>query len=589
MPRRLAVPYVVCALLLARCACAEELFPKPGWQDEPNPFASPDAVVGGEISISGHQYPKSFNYYLDNNSFSAELFGAMYETLLTRHPLTLEHKPWLAERWSISEDKKTFTFWLNKQARWSDGRPVTAEDVQWTFDAIMSPTNLTGVHKVALERFERPDVLDTQTVKFTARQVHWENLDAVGFMAILPKHAYADKDFNKINFEFPVVSGLYRLGEVQEGVFAKLERRADWWAKDAPSSRGVGNFQTLKFKFFAARENALEAFKKGLLDLFPIYTARFWVEETKGEKFKKNWIVKQKVYNYSPVGFQGFAMNARRPPFDDGRVRRAMAHLLDREQINRTLMYDQYFMHRSYYEDLYTRENPCPNENIAFDPAKARALLKEAGWAANPETGLLAKDGRTLRVKFLARGPDTQKYLANYMEVLKDAGIELKIDQKDWASWVKDMDTFNFDMTWAAWGAGLFKDPEPMWLSKEADREGGNNYTGYRNARVDELIEQQKTIFDVERRHAICREIDGIVCRDVPYVLLWNINYTRLLYWNKFGMPRTVLSKYGTEEAAYWLWWLDEDSTADLEDAMKEGKALPPRPAEVRFDDVFKR
>jgi microcin C transport system substrate-binding protein len=149
------------------------------------------------------------------------------------------------------------------------------------------------------------------------------------------------------------------------------------------------------------------------------------------------------------------------------------------------------------------------------------------------------------------------------------------------------MEEFNFEMTWASWGAALRKDPEGMWASREADRKAGNNVTGFRDQRVDALIEKQKSIFDVAERHAIVREIDAILTRECPYVLLWNINYTRLLYWNRFGMPATVLSKFGDERSAYWYWWLDEDSAADLEDAKAEGLALPAPPAEVRFGEVF--
>ena len=150
------------------------------------------------------------------------------------------------------------------------------------------------------------------------------------------------------------------------------------------------------------------------------------------------------------------------------------------------------------------------------------------------------------------------------------------------------MEQFNFDMTWAAWGAGLFKDPESMWHSKEADRISGNNITGFRNADVDEMIERQKSIFDVQERNTIVREIDAIITREVPYVLLWNINYTRLLYWNKFGTPPQVLSKFGDERSAYSLWWYDEDAASDLAEAMEEDRALPARPVEVKFDAVFR-
>jgi len=568
---------------------AEEWFPGKNWKDAPNPLASPAAVVGGEMSIYVGEYPKSFNYYLDQNVFSSELFSAMYESLLTQNPVTLDFEPGLAEGWSIADDKQTFTFRLNPKASWSDGRPVTARDVQWTFDAIMKPENMTGAHKVALARFESPVVIDDRTLRFTAREVHWQNLDALASFAVLPRHVFESKDFNKINFEFPVVSGLYRLGTVKEGRFAVLERRGDWWNREAKRFKGVGNFKSLKLKFYAERDNAFEAFKNGDVDLYPVYTAHLWATQTDGDKFARHWIIKQKVYNYNPVGFQGFAMNMRRPPFGDLHVRKAMACLLDRPRMNSTLMHNQYFLHCSYYEDLYSADQPCPNEETAFDKDQARKFLAEAGWSVNAKTGLLEKEGKPFRFHFLSRETSTDKFLVIYQEALKDVGIEMLIDKKDLAAWAKDMDEFNFDMTWAAWSAGVRKDPEPMWYSAEAERRSGQNLSGVKNPEIDALIVRQRSIFDIRERHAICRQIDRLLSETVPYVLLWNINYTRLLYWNKFGMPPTVLGKYGDERAAYWYWWADEDAAAELRDAMRDGLALPGKPDSVRFDDVFGR
>lgn len=566
---------------------ADNNFPPAGWRDAPNPLASPHAVAGGEINVYAGQYPKSFNYYLDNNSFSADLFGALYETLLNMHPVSLQYEPGLAARWTIGDDKRTFTFHINPAAKWSDGRPVTAGDVKWTFDMIMSPTNMTGPHKVALVAFESPEVLDEHTIRFRAREVHWRNLGAAGGIQVMPRHVFEGRNFNAINFEFPVVSGPYRLGAVKEGAHAALERRDDWWNRASPGARGTANFRQIRFKFFAEQENAFEAFKKGELDLYAVYTARIWVNETGGDKFARNWIVKQKVSNHSPVSFQGFAMNMRRPPFDDVRVRHAMALLLNRERMNRTLMYNQYAMHRSYFEDLYSSTNPCPIPPVPFDKEAARSLLAAAGWKADPATGRLARDGKRFRFAFLNRDQASEKFLAIYAEDLRDVGIELVVENKDWAAWARDMDEFNYDMTWAAWGMPVFKDPEGMWSSKEAGRQG-SNICGFKHPRVDALIEAQKSIFDVEARHAICREIDGLIAAEHPYVLLWFIDYTRLLYWNKFGMPPTVLTKYGGESAAYWHWWLDADSQAELADAMRAGRSLPPRPPSVVFDEVFK-
>ena len=566
---------------------ADEFFPKEDWEDRPNPLASPEAKIGGEISVFAGQYPDSLNYYLANNNFTYEVFSSMYDFLLTLNPVTAGYEPLIAKSWSISDDKKIFTFWLDERARWSDGKPITAYDVQWTFEAIMDSKNLTGPNKISMENFFPPEVIDERTIIFRAKEVHWKNLLALGALHILPKHAFNNKDFNKINFEFPVVSGLYELGEIKEGLYIKIERRDNWWLASDKRMKNTGNFRTIIFKFFEERENAFEAFKKGLIDIFPVYTARLWVNELKGERFDKNWIIKQKVYNYEPASFQGFAMNMRRPPFDDIRVRKAMAYLLDREKMNRTIMYNQYIMQRSYFEDLYSKNNPCKNQVFNFDKEKARTLLKEAGWEVNPQTGFLEKDGKRFSFKFLMRDISEAKFINIYAEDLKDVGIELKIDQKDFATWMKDMNEFNFDMTWAHWGSIIFKDPESMWSSKEADRKSGNNYTGFKDAQIDVLIEKQKTIFDVAERNEICRQVDYVVTSQCPYVLLWNINYVRLLYWNKFGTPPTVLSKYDNEVSAYWYWWYDEDSAEDLIEAMETGEYLPGKKASVFFDEEF--
>ena len=580
--KKLTLLFLISNVLLAT-ARAEQTFPLPDWKDEPNPLAGEEAQTGGKISVFASQYPKSLNYYLDNSAFCAQLFDLLYDPLLALHPLTLIHEPGVAHQWTLSDDKKKFTFRLNPEARWSDGRPITAEDLLWTYDTIMKPEHLTGVHKVSLERFEKPEMIDTHTVRFKARKAHWNNLPALASFRILPKHAFKKLDFNKINFEFPVVSGRYRIEKIREGVSLLLQRRDDWWNRSAKRVQGTGNFEQLDFRFYAQRDHAYEAFKKGEIDLFSVYTAHRWVQQTHSETFKKNWIIKQAVHNEHPPGFQGFAMNLRRDLFKDARVRKALAHLLNRERMNSTLMHNQYILHRSYYEDLYPPARPSPHPVIPFDKEKARALLREAGWRANPESGLLEKNGQPFTFKFLTRSATAEKFLVIYKEDLRDVGIALEIDKKDWAAWTRDMDEYHYDMTWAAWGGSLWKNPEGMWSSREAERTSGNNITGFKNARVDELIEKQVGVYDIEQRHDILREIDDILVSQMPYILLWNNRYTRLLYWNTFGTPDSVLSKYGDESSAYTYWWIDPDSENDLKHAMETREALPSQPKKIIF------
>lgn len=585
------IMHKLCLLLgisasLMQAAGAQE-FPGPDWQEEMSPLASPDAYPGGEFSFWAGSFPGSFNYYLDTTVTSSRLFNLMFETLLGVNGLTLDFEPNLAGSWSVSADRKTFEFRLDERARWSDGVPVSARDVAWTYAAVLDPKNLTGPHKINLARFHPPDVIDERTIRFTAKEVHWKNLLSLGSFHVLPAHVFKDQDFNKINFEFPVTGGAYRVESIREGIALTLKRRVDWWQRNRATTRGIANFEQLKFRFFTDRENAFAEFKTGNLDYYPVYTASRWATETTGKAYDNNWIIKQEVYNYNPIGFQGFAMNLRRAKFADRRVRLALAHLLDRAKMNRTITYDSYFLHRCYFEDLYDERTPCRGPEIRFDKDTARRLLEEAGWKVNQDTGLLQKNGEPFIIHFLTRSQTSDKFLAIYREDLNDMGIQLDIVRKDWAAWVKDMDEFNFDMTWANWSAALFKDPESLWHSREADQAGGQNITGYKNPEVDAMIDGLRTEFDINKRHDTVRRIDTILANDIPYVLLWNLNYRRLLFWNKFGTPETVLPKYIGEAGAYAYWWYDEDSAADLDYARETGQPLPGRDEIIVFDEVF--
>jgi len=557
--------------------------PPPDWEPQPSPLASDWAEPGSRFRVFASSYPNSFNGYLANNVFSNKLFGYQFESLLGRDGLTLDPEPGLAEKLVISEDKMTFTFTLDERAEWSDGKPVTAEDVVWTYEAVMDPEHLTGSHKVGLARFYPPEAKDERTVVFRARELHWANMWVAGGMNILPSHWWRDQEFNRVNFEFPVVSGPYKIASLNEPSSVVLEKREDYWNADDPRLEGINNFDELEFLFFPERQLAFENFRAGSFDLFAVYTARRWASETQGEPYDKNWIIRQGVQNHQPIGFQGFAMNMRREKFQDVRVRKALAHLLDRERMNATIMFNQYELTRSYFPDLYP--DGSPHEKIRFDVDRARELLAEAGWEVNRSTGRLEKDGQRFRINFLTRSADADRFLLIYREALERVGIRLDIERKDWAAWAKDMDEFNFDMTWAAWGASVFKDPESMWHSRHKDQPGGNNITGFADPQVEEWIDSIRGEFDLDTRHEIVRKIDGRLVEEVPYILLWHTDFIRLLYWNRFGTPDQVLGKYSGESASENLWWFDADLDADLRRARQEGTSMPPQPSRVIFDE----
>ncbi len=550
-------------------------------EGELDPIANDQAVRGGEINMWGGPYPKTLNYWTSPNAFSGKVVGLMFESLAGLHPTEDRPQGGLAEAWETSADGMTFTFKIHPDARWSDGQPVTADDVQFFYDVIMNPAHLTPVFRVGMSRLNRPEVLDPKTVRITANQAHWGNFWEAAGLTAFPKHVWEGQDFNKINFEFPVVSGPYKLAEVRTNRSILLERRGDWWGRARAFNQHKYNFDYIRFRSIEDRNKALEALKKGDLDLYAIYTALIWAQQTDFAQVRKGWVVRQEIRNREPKGFQGLAMNLRRPVFQDAKVREALAYLLNREQMNEKLMFNLYFLLNSYYPDLFDENKNPEAPLVPYDPVKARELLAEAGYEPNAR-GVLEKAGQPLRMVILHHGEDL-RHLNIYLEDLKKVGIDASIEVLSYASWVKRVEDHDFDMIWMAWGAGRLRDPEAQWLSSEAGKQASNNIPGVQDAEIDRLIDLQKTEPELAKRNEILRQLDNQLTEIMPYVLLWQSDSTRLLYWNKFGTPRSVLGKFDNEDSALVYWWVDPVRDQALRQAIQQGGELPKPPGEVEY------
>jgi microcin C transport system substrate-binding protein len=540
----------------------------------------------GQLTLNTPEFPKSFNYFVNNSTDAFMVFSLVYDTLMSIDDKTLEFKPMIAKKWTVSADKKIFTFTLDPKARWADGKPVTAADVKFTYDTVMNPKNLTSVQRMALARFETPEVIDRLTIKFTAKMVHFQNLIALAGMNVLPQHLFAGKDFNKaFNMSLPPGSGPYELSDVKEDRYYVLKRRADYWASNFPEHRGMYNFKQVKFK--KIDENmAFEAFKKGDFDIYTGVSAKRWVTETNSEPFKKNWIVKQKVFNHAPQGFTGIAFNMRRAPFNDLRIRQAIFYLIDRKTLLKKLTYNEYQPLHSYWPSLAAGQSYNPP--VDYNPSKAKQLLAEAGYTKLDSEGyLLNREGRRLEFTISYQGESFEKHLTMMIDTWRKAGVKVNLRLMSWPTLLKQLSEYKFEAAVFAWNAALFEDPEQLWHSKHMNEVGGSNIPGYRNPKVDQLIETLPPLFDVAKRREIVRQIDGIIYQDVPYALLWGADYTRLLYKNIFATPKTVLSKYGNDELNIIVYWRsDPVKLKRYNEAVKKRKALPGVPLNVYYDKL---
>ena len=546
-----------------------------------DPIANQNAKPCGSITLWGASMPKSFNMWEDYNSFSVELMSLLFEPLVTLHSTEDKEIGILASSWEIDSTGKVFIFKLDERARFSDGKQILAEDIQFYYDVIMDEKNLTPIFKVGLSRFKRPEIIDSLTIRIEAKEVHWGNFFEAASLTAFPKHIWKGKDFNSIRYEFPVVSGPYKIKTFREDRFVELERRADWWGRTKNWNKGKYNFETIRYRFMEDQTKVLEAFKKQNFDAYALYTSSIWMKQTDFEAVKKGYVAKQKIYNKEPIGFQGMAFNLRREKFKDIRVRKAISMLMNRKLMNEKYMYNQYFLLNSYYPDLWENNQNLNAPVYEFSLDSARALLASAGYKQNEE-GFLFKDGKPLEITFITSSSE-MRHLTLYQEDLKRAGIQVFIEQMSQSTLRKRLDEADFDMYWVNWGASRLRDPEASWSSKTANEKGTNNLSGLQDNIVDSLIELQKQEFRLEKRNEILKALDNRLTELVPYVLMWQSNHHRLLYWNKFGTPKSVLDKYGREESIPVYWFYDPVKASQLENAMENKKPLALADSVIRY------
>jgi len=548
-----------------------------------DPIAVPsEAVPCGEISLWGGAMPQSLNVWRDLNSFSSNIMSMLFEPLAELH--STENRPVgiLASSWEISEDGMTYSFEIDNRAKWSDGKSVTAYDVQFYYDVIMDPKNLTPVFKVGLSRLERPDVQDSLRFTVKAKDPHWNNFWEAAGMVAFPKHAWENTDFNAVRFDFPVVSGPYEIKQMRIDRNLELARRADWWGRQKNYNAGKYNFSKIIYRFMEDRNKALEALKKGDFDAYPIYTASIWVNQTDFDGVKKGYVLKNRVFNNEPKGFQGYALNLRRDKFKDIRVRKALSLLLNRELMSEKFMFNQYFLLNTYYPSLWDKHKNPNAPLYPFNPDSARKLFEEAGYTVNSRGKLVDGAGEQFELTFLNYAEDI-RHATKFQEDLNTVGVDSKIETVSLSTFRQRIDEANFDLCWLAWGAGRLSDPEASWHSKTANDKGTNNVAGVQDRVIDSLIEAQKTEHNLDVRNEILKNLDTRLTEIVPNILLWQSDNNKILHWNRFGYPKSLYGKFNREEAIPVYWWYSSEKAQKLQEAQKKGENLPIMEMDIRY------
>ncbi|HIG10129.1 MAG: ABC transporter substrate-binding protein [bacterium] len=555
-------------------------------------MGSAEAVKGGTIHMYITSWPATLRLMGKdyNTAFNYRAKDLCQESLVSVHPNSLEIIPGVATHWKISDDKTTYTFRINPEARWSDGEELTARDVVATWNLRMDERILFPSEQLVFGKMNQPKALSKYIVEVTVKKTSWRNFMYFGGMALFPAREISipgDEFLKKFQNSYMATSGPYRLND-EDIVMNKslvLRRRDDWWDADNPAWQGLHNMDAYHFAVIQDTGLAFEKAKKGEIDYYVVPKSLWWVEEIVGSKIgavRRGLIQKRKFFNDAPIGTAGFALNTTRPPLDQLDMRRVLQFLRNRPKLIDKLFFNEYEPLASYWQGG-TYQNPG-NKVFPYDPFRAVELLEKMGWTELDGEGYRVKDGRRLQFELAYRSKISEPSLTIYQEDCKRAGIKIDLRLIDPATHWQNLRKREYSLSSTAWGGLTFPNPETSWKGELAVIVDNNNVTAFSDPRVDALLDEYDLEYEVSRRIEIIREIDGIVYAAQPYVLDWFNGANRVIYWNKFKMPAWCVSRTADENDMMYGWWIDPQMEKDLEAAKQSSsKTLETEPILHRF------
>jgi len=556
-------------------------------------IGDPRAIKGGVFRESQPGFPGTLRIYGPeaNTIFNYMIQSQVYETLLFVHPTTLEFIPMLATHWQISPDKLTYRFRINPNARFSDGQAVTADDVVASWSFVMDKGLQEPMSQLVFAKFDKPVAESKYIVRVKCNQLNWRNfLYFAANLPVLPSSILKTTDgasyVKQYNFKLLPGTGPYTLrdADVVKGKSLSLRRRTDYWAAGHRRNIGLANFDEIRETVVRDDNLSFEMFKKGDLDYCFMDWTRTgqWQQELNFDKTQRGLILKAKVHNDNPLSLRGMAFNTRKAPYNDIRVREALTYLFNRKLLIEKLFYNEFVPLNSHYAG-WQYENP-DNPKNEYNPGLALKLLAEAGWTTRDAQGRLVKNGQPLTIEVLYDFKSMEPFLTVYQDDLRKVGIGLNLRLVTPETQFQLVMERKFELNQQAWGGLVFPNPETSYSSKLADVNNSNNVTGFKNKRVDELLDLYDREFDQQKRVAIIREIDGIVSASHEYILEWDMPFQRIAYWNKFGHPEGYLSRVGDYTDMPSFWWIDPQKEQQLNKAMADPSVkLPIEPIDVLY------
>ncbi|MBP5534701.1 MAG: ABC transporter substrate-binding protein [Alphaproteobacteria bacterium] len=548
-------------------------------------YVNPDAPKGGILREASFGSFDTFNPFVIKGN-SAPGNGLIFETLMT----SSSDEPFseyglIAEKVEMPQDRSWVAFQINPKAKFSDGTPVTADDVVFTFETLRDK----GVpqYRYYYSGVDKVEATDKLRVLFTFKDKNNRELPLIlGQMPVLSRKDWQGKDFEATTLQMPLGSGAYRLKEFELNRYIVYERDPNYWGADLPVNRGMNNFNEIRYDIYRDTAVAVEALKAGAYDVRVENEAKKWATAYDIPAVEEGELIKKEFTHGLPSGMQGFVMNTRRPIFADIKVREAMQYVLDFNWLNDKLFHGSYIRTKSFFDNsdlaatglpkedelallkpfkeqlderVFTQEIYVPeldSKNPRPQLLKALDLLKQAGWEV--KDGVLKNaQGQPFEFEILldSSGASAWERIAlPFVRNLKKIGITARIRVMDALQYKHKLDSFDFDMFVMVWGQSLSPGNEQLyfWGSEAANQNGSYNFAGIQSPVVDGLIEKIIGANTREDLLAATRALDRVLMWGFYVIPQWHTNKTRIVYWDKFGMP-DVTPLHGPSVMTWWV------------------------------------
>jgi microcin C transport system substrate-binding protein len=560
-------------------------------------YVNPNAPKGGFVRFGQDGTFDSLNFVIPRGTAAAGITN-IYDTLMARSfDEVASEYGLLAEAVSHPADWSTVTYRLRKEARWHDGKPVTPDDVVWTFETLKE---LNPQYRFYYRHVTKAEKSGEREVTFTFDAPGNRELpQIVGQLVVLPKHWWSGtdaqgnkRDINAGTLEPPLGSGPYRIKSLVPGRTISYQRVTDYWGAKVPAKVGTENFDEITYEYFRDSTVELEAFKAGHFDFRVESSARDWATAYDFPARREGRVILETFPERARGMMQAFVPNTRREKFQDPRVRQALRYALDIEDMNRTLFFGQYKPIESYFSgtelassglptgkeveilntlkdqvppEVFTKEFKVPvggtEEARRANLREATRLLREAGYEIKDKRLVNTKTGEPFSIEFLLNSPAFERVVLFYRPALERLGITVTARVVDTSQYVNRLRARDYDMVVSSWGQSLSPGNEQLdyWGSEAADREASRNLVGIKNPAVDALI--KKVIFATDREELIAatRALDRVLLWNHYVVPTWTIDVTRTARWDRYDRPEKLPEySFGFPD----IWWFDPARSA---------------------------